>query len=88
MSLALTAKTRRPGQREALQVLTRPGARIATHIVYANLTTADRSGQADSTGRYRYTWRVPGIRGQVDISITVATADGGLSRLRRRFRIE
>ncbi|MBV9279536.1 MAG: S8 family serine peptidase [Chloroflexi bacterium] len=87
-SLALTATTRRPGQREALQVLTRPGARISTHIVYANLSSADRAGRADSSGHYRYTWRVPGIRGRVVISITVTTADGGLSRLRRRFRIE
>jgi subtilisin family serine protease len=73
---SVAIKTLKPGQKQTLRVTARAGSHIATQIDYSNLGISSHSGTADASGHYRYSWRVPRIRGKVDVTVDVSTEDG------------
>jgi hypothetical protein len=86
-SASLHARTVAPHAVQTLSVTTAPGAQVVTVVVYNDGTTKAYTGKTDARGKYRKSWRVPKIKGKVDLDIRVTTADGALGRLHRSFKI-
>jgi hypothetical protein len=84
--MSVKAKTRRPGETQAVTVKVEAGARVLLNITYANNVFAVRKGTAKG-GAYHYTWKVPKIRGKVSLEASILTLDGGQGTARSSFRI-
>jgi len=84
---SLTMKTLKAGQKQTLRVTARAGAHIATQIDYSNLSVSSHGGTVDASGHYRYSWRVPRIRGKADVNVDVTTDDGERAIAHAHFMI-
>jgi hypothetical protein len=87
VTASLKAKNLHPKQQQTLRITTVARAHVEVDLFYHNGSSASHRGQADASGRYRYTWRVRNIGGRVDVAIIVATDDGGAARITRHFDI-
>ena len=85
--VSVAAAVARAHARQTVTVKTAPAAQVDLSISYANGRSAERTGETDAAGGYRYSWTVPKIRGKVTLAASVQTGDGGEGTARATFRI-
>jgi len=84
--VTVKAKSLKRRHFQTATVKTVAGASVQLEINYASGLFSSRKGIAKG-GVYRYRWKVPKVRGRVNLVASVSTADGGEGKARASFRI-
>jgi hypothetical protein len=84
---SLRAKSLAPHATQTLSLTTAPKAQVVTKVTYANGTTKVYAGKTNAAGKYRKSWRVPKVKGHVDVDIQVTTSEGAVAALHKSFRV-